>query len=160
LGPEREGLIQHLDDTDRKILRILLADGSKSKAEVARLVGLTPTAVFERLRKLHERGVILGYTVRLDPRALGSKLLAFVAVEETKPVTTGKTGSRLARVSSVEEVHRVAGKDCFLLKVRVADTGDLTKVLDEIGMIESVGAIETTIVLETFLEKPYGALPS
>ncbi len=148
-----------LDDTDREILRILLEDGSKSKAEIARSVGLTPNAIFERLRKLDERGVIQGYAVRLDPQALGSKLLAFVFVAESKPVTTPKTGPRLAKMPSVEEVHRVAGRDCFLLKVRAADTDDLTRILDEIGKIKSVAAVETTIVLETFLEKPFDALP-
>ena len=148
-----------LDETDREILRILLEDGSKSKAEVARSVGLTPNAVFERLRKLNERGVIQGYAVRLDPRALGSKLLAFVFVAESKPVTTGKTGPRLTQIPNIEEVHRVVGRDCFLLKLRAADTDDLARILDEIGRIESVAGVETTIVLETFLEKPFDALP-
>ncbi len=145
----------HLNDIDRQIIRSLLEDASKSKAEIARTVGLTPNAVFERLRKLDERRVIQGYAVRLDPQALGSKLLAFVFVAESKPVRTEKTGPRLAQLPNIEEVHRVAGRDCFLLKVRAADTDELTRILDEIGEIESVAAIETTIVLETFLEKRF-----
>ena len=143
-----------LDNTDQKILRILLKDASKSKAEIARSVGLTPTAVFERLRKLQERGVIKGYTVRLDPYSLGMKLLAYVFVSEIKPVTAKKTGPLLARLPNVQEVHRVAGRDCFLLKVRADDTDALTRVLDEIGGLKSVGNVQTTIVLETFLEEP------
>lgn len=145
----------HLNDIDRQIIRNLLEDASKSKAEIARSVGLTPNAVFERLRKLDERRVIQGYEVRLDPQALGSKLLAFVFVAESKPVRTVKTGPRLAQLPNIEEVHRVAGRDCFLLKVRAADTDELTRILDEIGKIESVSAVETTIVLETFLEKRF-----
>lgn len=145
----------HLNDIDRQIIRSLLEDASKSKAEIARSVGLTPNAVFERLRKLDERRVIQGYAVRLDPQALGSKLLAFVFVAESKPVRTAKTGPRLAQLPNIEEVHRVAGRDCFLLKVRAADTDELTRILDEIGEIESVSAVETTIVLETFLEKRF-----
>ena len=145
----------HLNDIDRQIIRNLLEDASKSKAEIARSVGLTPNAVFERLRKLDERRVIQGYAVRLDPQALGSKLLAFVFVAESKPVRTVKTGPRLAQLPNIEEVHRVAGRDCFLLKVRAADTDELTRILDEIGEIESVSAVETTIVLETFLEKRF-----
>lgn len=120
---------------------------------------MTPNAIFERLRKLEEGGVINGYTVRLDPRALGRKLLAFVFVAESKPVTTGKTAPRLVKIPHIEEVHRVAGRDCFLLKVRAAETDELTRILDEIGGIESVASVETTIVLETFLEKPFDALP-
>ncbi len=145
----------HLNDIDRQIIRSLLEDASKSKAEIARSVGLTPNAVFERLRKLDERRVIQGYAVRLDPQALGSKLLAFVFVAESKPVRTVKMGPRLAQLPNIEEVHRVAGRDCFLLKVRAADTDELTRILDEIGEIESVAAVDTTIVLETFLEKRF-----
>ena len=141
-----------LDDKDRAILAILLEDASTAKAEIARSVGLTPTAVFERLRKLEERGVIKGYSARLDPHALGLGLLAFVFVSEIKPVASGGTARRLAGVKQVEEVHRVTGKDCFLLKVRTADTDALTRVLDEIGAIDAVGAVQTSIVLETFLE--------
>ena len=145
----------HLNDIDRQIIRSLLEDASKSKAEIARTVGLTPNAVFERLRKLDGRRVIQGYAVRLNPLALGSKLLAFVFVAESKPVRAEKTGPRLAQLPNIEEVHRVAGRDCFLLKVRAADTDELTRILDEIGEIESVAAVDTTIVLETFLEKRF-----
>ncbi len=142
-----------LDDTDRAILAILLEDASTAKAEIARSVSLTPTAVFERLRKLEDRGVIKGYSAQLDPRTLGLGLLAFVFVSEIKPVASGGTARRLAELQQVEEVHRVTGRDCFLLKVRTADTDALTRVLDEIGALDAVGAVQTSIVLETFLEK-------
>ena len=148
-----------LDDKDREIIGILLKDASTAKAEIARSVGLTPTAVFERLRKLEERGVIKGYAATLDPHALGLRLLAFVFVSEIKPVTTSGTGRRLAEVQQVEEVHRVTGKDCFLLKVRTTDTDALTKTLDEIGGLDSVGAVQTAIVLETFLEHQTQNIP-
>jgi Lrp/AsnC family leucine-responsive transcriptional regulator len=142
-----------LDEIDCKIVRILLENGNTSKAELARSVGLTPTAVFERMRKLEDRGVITGYSVRLDPRVLGLDILAYVFVSEIKPVKKRRTGPRLAQLPSVEEVHRVAGRDCFLLKVRATNTDSLTRILDDIGRIDSVGAVETTIVLETYLEK-------
>ena len=142
-----------LDDTDRAIVAILLEDASTAKAEIARSVGLTPTAVFERLRKLEDRGVIKGYSAQLDPRALGLGLLAFVFVSETKPVASGSTGRRLAELQQVEEVHRVTGRDCFLLKVRTSDTDALKQVLDEIGALDAVSAVQTSVVLETFLEE-------
>lgn len=143
------------DDIDREILRILSDDGNTPKAEVARQVGLTPTAVFVRIHKLEERGVLRGCTVVIDPETLGMKLLAFVFVSELKPVKTGRTGVRLAKLNQVEEVHRVAGRDCFLLKVRAEDTEDLTGILDRIGAIESVSAVQTTIVLESFSERGF-----
>lgn len=149
----------HPDDIDREILRILQKDGSLPKAEIARQVGLTPTAVFERIRKLEERGVVCGYTIVVDPKAVGMRLLAFVFVSEIKPVKAGKTGQRLATLENVEEVHRVAGKDCFVLKVRAEAPESLTAILDRIGAIESVGNVQTTIVLESFLERAFSLNP-
>ena len=148
-----------LDATDLTILRTLLSDSCTPKAEIARTVGLTPTAVFERVRKLEERGVIQGYTARLDPRAFGKKLLAFVFVSEVKPTRGENTGERLARLDDVEELHRVTGKDCYLAKVRVADMDALKHVLDRIGSVDTVSDVQTTVVLDTFLEKQWDCLP-
>ena len=126
---------------------------------MARTVGLTPTAVFERVRKLEERGVIQGYTARLDPGAFGKTLLAFVFVSEVKPMRGERTGEQLARLDDIEEVHRITGKDCYLAKVRVADTDALRHVLDRIGSINAVSEVRTTVVLDTFLEKQWDCLP-
>lgn len=142
-----------LDDTDRQILRVLGEDALTSKAEIGRRIGLTSSAVFERLRRLRERGVIQGYEVLIDPAAVGLHLLAYVFVTEAKPVHGERTASRLARIPQVEEVHKIAGEDCFLVKVRAQSTADLGRILDdEITAIESVRDTRTTIVLESIVE--------
>lgn len=142
-----------IDATDREILAILRRNSCTPKAEIARRVGLTPTAVFERIRKLEDRGVITGYQAQLDPRAFGLGLLAFVFVTGDRPGQGQELGARLAGVSGVEEVHVLAGEDCFLLKVRARDTEHLYAMLREnIGSIPSVRSIRTTIVLETMSE--------
>ena len=106
-----------IDVIDREILTILRRNSCTSKAEVARRVGLTPTAVFERIRKLEERGVITGYQAQLDPNAFGLGLLAFVFVTGDRPGQGQELGHHLAAIPGVEEVHVIAGEDCFLLKV-------------------------------------------
>ena len=142
-----------IDNVDREILAILRRNSCTPKAEVARRVGLTPTAVFERIRKLEDRGVITGYQAQLDPKAFGLRLLAFVFVTGDRPAQGPDLGRHLATIAGVEEVHVIAGEDCFLLKVRAADTDDLYRVLRErIGSIPGIHAIRTTIVLETVSE--------
>ena len=131
---------------------ILQSDARASKAEISREVGLTPGAVHARIRRLEESGVIRGYLTRIEPRALGYDLSAYVFVEERKPVTGEHVPDRLARLDGVEEVHRIAGEDCYLMKVRARNTADLTELLDQTARISHVASTRTTIVLDTTVE--------
>jgi Lrp/AsnC family transcriptional regulator, leucine-responsive regulatory protein len=142
-----------MDAVDRKILNILQSDARIPNAELARQVGMAPSAVLERVRKLEERGVIRGYEARLDPRALEYGLLAFVLVRSDERVGHPDTEAALARIPEVQEVHHVAGQDCFLLKVRTANTDALQSLLrDQIGAIATVRSTNTTIVLQNVKE--------
>jgi Lrp/AsnC family transcriptional regulator, leucine-responsive regulatory protein len=142
-----------MDSTDRKILNILQSDARTPNAELARQVGMAPSAVLERVRKLEERQVIKGYEARLDPKALDMGLLAFVLVRTDERVGHIQSEATLTRIPEVLEVHHVAGEDCFLLKVRAANTDALQALLrDRIGAIPSVRSTRTTIVLQTVKE--------
>jgi Lrp/AsnC family leucine-responsive transcriptional regulator len=141
------------DQKDRKILEILLRTATTPKAEIARAVGIAPTAIAERIKRLEATGVIRGYETRLDPRTLGFGVLAYIFVTERKPTGGVPTGELLAGVVGVEEVHKIAGEDCFLVKVRARDTDALAQTLErEINAIESVAGTRTTIVLRTIKE--------
>jgi Lrp/AsnC family leucine-responsive transcriptional regulator len=142
-----------LDAIDRQILRILQQDARTPNNEIAKQVGIVPSATSERIRKLVERGVIRGYDGRLNPQALGYNLVAFVYVRTDEPVNTRLAGDELAAIPEVQEVHNVAGEDCYLVKVRVKDTEMLGRFLREkIGVIKSVKNTRTTIALESFKE--------
>jgi Lrp/AsnC family transcriptional regulator, leucine-responsive regulatory protein len=142
-----------MDSTDRKILNILQSDARTPNAELARQVGMAPSAVLERVRKLEDRGVIRGYEARLDPKVLDLGLLAFVQVRTSERVGHPETSLRLKEIPEVQEVHHVAGEDCFLIKVRVANTDALQALLrDRIGAIPTVRSTNTTIVLQTVKE--------
>jgi len=119
-----------MDETDRKILSILLLAAATSKAEIARRVGLAALAVSERMRRLEESGIVERYEARLNGRALGMPLLAFVFVRELKPNSGIDTAEALSRVTGVEEVHKIAGEDCFLVKIRAQGTEELGAILD------------------------------
>ncbi len=144
-----------IDITDREILSILLSDASISKAEIARRVGLAASAVSERVRKLETDGTIQGYEVRLDAKQLGKPLLAFVFVTDAKPSHGFDTAAALSTVTGLEELHKIAGDDCYLLKIRAADTDELNTIIeDEINTVQSVTRVRTTIVLQPVTERP------
>jgi Lrp/AsnC family leucine-responsive transcriptional regulator len=142
-----------INTLDAHILTILQKNARVSNAEIARQVGLAPSAVFERIRKLEERGVLQSYTARIDPHAAGLGLVAFTFVRSNDRPGGIQTAEKLAEIPEVLEVHHVAGEDCFLVKVRAADTEALGRLLRErLGKIGTITSTRTTIVLETVKE--------
>ena len=142
-----------IDELDVKILSLLQGNARETQAEIARAVGLAPSAVLERIRKLETRGVIKGYTALLDPRVMGQGMLAFVAVRSEEVLTDNGVAQQLSQVAEVLEVHHVAGEDCYLVKVRTKDAEQLGALLRQrIGRIPGVKSTRTTIVLETVKE--------
>lgn len=141
------------DNIDIQISNILQQDARTSNAEIARQLGMAPSAIFERIRKLEARGIIQGYHAAINPRALDLGLLAFVFVRADERPGAGDAGQELARMPEVQEVHHIAGEDCYLVKVRVADTEGLGNLLrDRFSRIASVRSTRTTIVLSTLKE--------
>jgi Lrp/AsnC family transcriptional regulator, leucine-responsive regulatory protein len=144
-----------INDTDKQILTIIQCDARISNAEIARQVGLAPSAVLERMRKLEERGVIRGYSADIDASQVGFGLTAFVFV---KTSFCGSIGSVLAKIPEVMEVHDIAGEDCYLLKVRAENTEQLGKFFREkLKNLPEILSTRTTIVLQTIKET--NALP-
>lgn len=142
-----------LDDVDAQLLVALQEDARISNVELARLVGMAPSAVLERVRKLEERGLIRAYEARLNARALGLGLMAFVFVRAEERVGAQDTSNQLAAIPEVQEVHHIAGEDCYLVKLRVHDTDALATLLREkFGSIASIRSTRTTIVLQTVKE--------
>lgn len=139
-----------IDEIDRRILELLQKDARIANAAIARDVGLAPSAVFQRIRKLEEAGVIRGYHAHLDPATLGQGLMAFIAVQTGEGARARETAQMLSNIPEVLEVHRVVGEDCFFLKVRVRDAEALGALLDEkIQRLPPVASTRTTIVLST-----------
>lgn len=144
-----------IDGKDLEILSILLKDAATSKAEIARRVGLAASAVSERVRRLEAAGVIEGYEVRLNAKALGKPLLAFVFVTDAKPSQGFDTASALTGVTGLEELHKIAGDDCYLLKIRAEGTDELNAIIEQqINPVQSVTRVRTTIVLSAVEERP------
>jgi Lrp/AsnC family leucine-responsive transcriptional regulator len=142
-----------IDAVDSKILNIIQQNAKTTNAEIARQVDMAPSAIFERIKKLEAHGLISGYHARLNPRELGLGLLAFVFVRAEDKQAELDTGQRLAKIPEVQEVHHIAGEDCYLVKVRTKDTEHLGRLLrEQFSAIETVRSTRTTIVLNTLRE--------
>lgn len=142
-----------IDAVDRKILSILQENARYTNAEVARRVSLAPSAVLERIRKLERTGVIRGYEPRLNTAAVGVPLVAFIFVHADEKIGGLEIGRKIARFPEVQEVHQIAGEDCYLVKVRVADTEALGRLLREsFGALPAIRSTRTTIALSSVKE--------
>lgn len=142
-----------LDRTDLAILRLLQEDGRLSNANVARRLHLATSTVFERVRKLERRGIIRRFAAQIDPRAVGLHVTAFVFVEATEIAREDELEQALLAMPEVLEIHKIAGEDAFLAKMRAPDNETLGRRLRE--GVEAAGArsIRTTIVLSTAREE-------
>lgn len=134
-------------------MAILQENARTTQADIAKSVGLAPSAVLERIRKLEARGVIREYVATIDPHAADRALLAFVAVRTSEYGPEQPSAQALAQLPDVLEIHHVAGDDCFLLKVRARDAEALGLLLrTKIQAVPGVTSTRTTIVLETVKE--------
>lgn len=112
-----------IDRIDRKILAALQADGRITNLELADVIGLSPTATAERVKRLTRDGFIAGYVAKLDPVALELGLLVFVEIklDRTIPEVIETFDAAIARAPEVLECHLVAGGFDYLVKARVRD---------------------------------------
>jgi Lrp/AsnC family transcriptional regulator, leucine-responsive regulatory protein len=147
-----------LDDQDRKLLKLIQQDGKMSYAELGDRVGLSLSAVNERLKKLSARGVIKKYAALIDPEALGLHVCAFVQVSVDLPKNENGFLARIARIPEVLECHHVTGEFSYLLKVRLRGTAELEQLLKQkLKSVKGVVRTHTVIVLSTVKEET--ALP-
>lgn len=143
-----------MDEIDLLILRELQRDATTSFANLAQVVGLSAASAHERVRKLRARGVIVRTSVEVDPAALGRDVLAFVTLASDAWVGDGPTRDRLAAIPEVEAAYVVAGDSSLLVKIRTSTNARLQSVLRGLHELDGVTGTRSTIVLETFFERP------
>jgi len=130
------------DATDRAIIKELQGDGRMSVANLARTVSLSASATSERLARLTDRGVITGYSITVDPEALGYSVTAFVRL--AYPSGNYKPFHDLvATTPEIVEAHHVTGADCFIIKVHARSMRDLERIT---GRLATLGGITTNVV--------------
>lgn len=141
--------VAQLDEIDRILTRELVADGRATLAHLAATAGLSVSAVQSRVRRLESRGVIGGYTARVDPAAVGHMLSAFVAITPLDPSQPDDAPARLEHIAEIESCQSVAGEDSYVLLVHVESARALEALLQRIRTAANVQT-RSTIILQTF----------
>jgi Lrp/AsnC family transcriptional regulator, leucine-responsive regulatory protein len=140
-----------LDERDLAIIAALQEDARATYADVGRRVGLSPSSVHDRVRKLEQAGVIRGYRAVVDPESMGLFVTALIAVTPLDPMQPDDLPDRVREFGEVEDCLSVAGEANYILKVRTRTTShleDLIRRLREKGGVQT----RTTIVLSTPFE--------
>jgi Lrp/AsnC family leucine-responsive transcriptional regulator len=140
-----------LDEIDRTLVRELVADGRATLAHLATTTGLSVSAVQSRVRRLESRGVITGYSARIDPEAFGQKLSAFVAITPFDPSEPDDAPARLQHIPEIEACYSVAGEESYVLFVHVESARELESLLQQIRAAANVRT-RSTIILNTFYD--------
>ena len=149
-----------LDKTDLHILRLMQDNARISNADMARELGMAPSGVLERVKKLEQKGVIQQYTTRINPVALQQKMLAFIFMKASDGPGCNDTAKALAEIPEVQEVHHIAGDDCYLVKIRTYDSASLVQLMrNRFSQIPNLLSTRTTIVLETVKEQQQLVIP-
>lgn len=137
-----------LEPIDRAIVRELAVDGRCSFTDLAERVGLSVSAVHQRVRRLEQRGVLKGYVARIDPVQIELPLTALISLTPIDPAAPDDYPRRLEHLSEVESCYSVAGEESYVLLVRVASPVALEDLLQRIRAAANVST-RTTVVLST-----------
>jgi Lrp/AsnC family leucine-responsive transcriptional regulator len=139
-----------MDEIDLRLLGLLQSDGRLTYNELGSVVGLSISAVNERLRKLNAAGAIRTTVAIVEPRAVGLSLTSFIQVLLERPENDVPFIENVRRFAEIQECHHIAGDYSYLLKVRTRDTSHLeTLISDVIKRLPGVVRTQTTIVLST-----------
>jgi Lrp/AsnC family leucine-responsive transcriptional regulator len=140
-----------LEPLDQAITRELADDGRCSFTDLAERVGLSVSAVHQRVRRLEQRGVIRGYNARLDGAQIGLPLTALISLTPNDPGAPDDYPQRLDHITEIESCYSVAGDESYILLVRVASPLALEDLLRRIREAAKVST-RTTVVLSTPFE--------
>lgn len=140
-----------VESTDRRILELLAADGRMSYTDLGKATGLSTSAVHQRVKRLEQRGLILGYGATINHAEIGMPLTAFIAIRPIDPSQPDDCPERLEHITEIESCWSVAGDESYLLKVRSTTPQDLERLLARIRSAANVST-RTIIVLSTYYE--------
>lgn len=141
-----------VDGTDQRILDELRRNGRVSFAELARTVGLSASALTDRVAKLEAARVVTGYAATVDPRLVGLGVAALVGIEPTDTGDDEAIAADLTTHTEVESLWTVAGQEAFVLLVRVATVDDLQHLLVRLRKVDGVARTRTTVILSSHFE--------
>lgn len=149
--------MERIDDIDVRILELLQENGRIKRSRIAEEVGLSVPTVSDRMRKLTERGVLIGYSATLSPKRLHIDITAFVRVRIDGSDNYPKFVKAVAKMNEIQELHSITGEGSHILKIRTKNTTTLEALLSRLQALPGVVGTTTSIVLSTMKET--GFLP-
>ncbi|AFK62050.1 transcriptional regulator AsnC-type-like protein [Advenella kashmirensis WT001] len=120
-----------LDRTDLLLIDALVMDARTATAELARLVGLSPPSVSERIKRLEDAGLIEGYTLKINPKALGLPIAAWLRIRPI-PGQLQRVAQLLKDIPEIAECDRITGEDCFIARAHVESIEGLERLIDQL----------------------------
>lgn len=145
-----------LDEKDRKILKVLQADGRLSIREVAAKVHLSPTPVQERIKRLEREGVIIGYAAQIDSKKIGQGtiVLCQVTIKEHNKKATQEFASDIMELPEVTECYNVAGDADFILKIVTSSIEAYHEFfLNKLSEVKHIGNKKSIIVMDVIKQQ-------
>ena len=154
--------VEHLDETDIRILRLLQENCRLTIKELAAKVARSPTPVYERVRRLEQEGYIRGYVALLDPDKLRRGFVVFcnVKIRELCREKAERFVDRIRTIEEVTECYNISGGFDYMLKIMAPDMAYYRDfILNVLGTLDNISAIESTFVMETLKSGPSIPLP-
>lgn len=142
-----------LDAIDKKIIHILTDNAKSSLAYISKNVGISTTAVHQRIKKLEQAGVIENSISFLNPRKIGYKVVSYMGVYLEKPSHYQEAVKALQEINEVVEAHYTTGNYTIFLKVLCKDNDHLMRILNKIQKLKGVTRTETFISLEQSINR-------
>ncbi|MCJ7832178.1 MAG: Lrp/AsnC family transcriptional regulator [Actinobacteria bacterium] len=145
-----------MDERDTDIIRALQRDARATYADIARQVGLSPSSVHDRVRKLEQSKVIRAYRAEIDPQALGLFVTALISVMPLDPKQPDDLPDRILAFPEVEDCLSVAGDENYVLKVRTSTPASLEDLLRRLREKAGVHTRTTVVLSIPFEGRPIG----
>lgn len=143
-----------IDNTDLKILEILMQDAKRPYTEVARKVNVSQGTVHVRMNKMEEAGILEKTTLRINYAKLGYDITAFIGIYLEKSALYDKVLARLKDIPEITNIHYTTGNYSMFVKIHCRDTNHLKEVLhDKMQQVEGIERTETMISLEESLDR-------
>lgn len=147
-----------MESLDRKIVLALSEDSSASLNDLAQRLDIPSSTLHQRIKRLENRGVITGYRAVVDQRAVGLKLHALVSLTPIDPAAPDDIVERVTGIEEIESCWSVAGTESYIVKVAVAEPGELESLLAKIRSAANVST-RTSVILSTAFEGRQPAIP-
>ncbi|MDN3664171.1 Lrp/AsnC family transcriptional regulator [Algibacter miyuki] len=143
--------MENLDDTDITILRILQNDSKKTAKEIAHSLNLTPSPVYERIRRLEKQGFIKKYVAILDKKLIDRSVTTIcqVSMRYHNEAFIEKFEEQIQNLKEVQECYHMAGQVDFILKINTKDLESYHNFIKyKLSKIENIGVLNSTFVLK------------